>query len=103
MPPAVVNGLMMSGAQLYSFFMSLFMTFLLGVKQMYGVTLFAVMFIVSATFTLCINEKKGRYEALMDYDRQTGTATNASIVEVSSNEDPGDMDDGSYNDKMEHT
>lgn len=65
MPPAVVNGLMMSGAQTYTFLASLILTYLLGQDQLYGLAFFTGSFLVAMMFTLCINEKKGaRYAAL---------------------------------------
>ena len=59
MPPAVVNGLMMSASQLYCFFASLLETWLLGQDQRYGLAYFTVTLMIAALFTLCINEKKG--------------------------------------------
>lgn len=84
MPPAVVNGLMMSGAQLYSFAASLFVTFLLSKGQIYGLSYMAASMVLAATFTVCIDIKKqSRYMALFDSQE---TATNASVANVADGE-----------------
>ena len=57
-PPAVVNGLMMSGAQVYCFCASLAMTYILGAGQRYGLIYSAVTIIIAAICTICIDESK---------------------------------------------
>ena len=57
MPPAVVNGLMMSGAQAYSFFVSLLITYILQFGQRYGLGLIVATQLVVVVLSLCTKDK----------------------------------------------
>ena len=58
MPPAVVNGLMMSGAQVYCLCSSLVMTYILGFGQRYGLIFYVVTIAIAGICTICIDESK---------------------------------------------
>ena len=64
MPPAVVNGLMMSAAQVYAFCATLLTTFLFQFGQMQGIAFFAGSLILASICTLCIDEEKHRQKYL---------------------------------------
>ena len=55
-PPAVVSGLMMSGAQLYCFIASVVQTWLYGYGQIYGLIFAGCMVIVAAICALCVRD-----------------------------------------------
>ena len=57
LPPAVVNGLMMSSAQTWAFFASLIATYILGVGQVYGIS-FCVFTIAIAVVCSCFMDEK---------------------------------------------
>jgi len=58
MAPAVVNGLMMSGAQIFAFLASLIMTGLLNYGQRYGIGFFLITQLIACVCVCCIDERK---------------------------------------------
>ena len=83
MPPSVVNGFMMSCAQLYSCLFSFFQAFLLQKDQRYGLAAMTISVLITGLLTLCIDETKGR-EGLklgIDDDSQASVedATNSQV------------------------
>lgn len=64
MPPAVVNGLMMSAAQVYAFCASLLTTYLFQFGQMQGLAFFAITLTCASICTFFIDEEKHRRKYL---------------------------------------
>ena len=68
MPPSVVNGLMMSFAQLYTFCMSFLIAYLLSIEQRAGISGMCLTMCIAAVGTMFINEKKGRQGLMLGAD-----------------------------------
>ena len=86
MSPAVVNGLMMSGSQVYSFLMSLLLDILFKKDQLYGLGFMSFTLVIGSLCTICIKDKDqkgktGEIDASGDAENSESTSCSPLIAE----------------------
>uniref|UniRef100_A0A7S3I496 MFS transporter n=1 Tax=Favella ehrenbergii TaxID=182087 RepID=A0A7S3I496_9SPIT len=81
LPPAVVNGLMMSGAQSWAFTLSLLVTLLMNINVVYGLICMTLLMMIALICAMCIKEK-----SLLNLVSNKSVLTNEDSDSVASEE-----------------